>query len=150
MVASNKLDSVIENRILRDKSPEAKAGRRRALIRAVYGEQLPFELILNFCIRSWFFCLRRGVYVYPNVLHADILRDWQRSPVQLDQRGNHTSRCIRVGISSHLDFLRILIHFRCVSTYFVVSLQLFDTESTVTLPLMQVHSSTPQFHSLCG
>ena len=40
MAASNKLDSVIENRILRDKSPEAKAGRRRALIRAVYGEKL--------------------------------------------------------------------------------------------------------------
>lgn len=34
----NKLDSVIENKILKDKTPEAKAGRRRALIRAAYGE----------------------------------------------------------------------------------------------------------------
>lgn len=34
----HKIDEVILDKVLRDKSPEAKAGRRKALIRAAYGE----------------------------------------------------------------------------------------------------------------
>ena len=37
-IAERAVSSAIENKVLRDKSPEAKAGRRRMLVRAVYGE----------------------------------------------------------------------------------------------------------------
>lgn len=37
-LADKKIESVIQERVLRDSSPEAKAGRRRMLIRAAYGE----------------------------------------------------------------------------------------------------------------
>eukprot|EP01031_Cornospumella_fuschlensis_P028753 gene28753-34714_t len=37
-LAIKKIESVINDKVLRDKSPEAKAGRRRMLIRAAYGE----------------------------------------------------------------------------------------------------------------
>lgn len=37
-LADQKIDLVIQQKILRDRSPEAKAGRRRMLIRAAYGE----------------------------------------------------------------------------------------------------------------
>lgn len=37
-MADQKIDLVIQQTILRDRSPEAKAGRRRMLIRAAYGE----------------------------------------------------------------------------------------------------------------
>lgn len=37
-LTNQKIDTVIQEKILTDKSPEAKAGRRRMLIRAAYGE----------------------------------------------------------------------------------------------------------------
>eukprot|EP01039_Chlorochromonas_danica_P006814 gene6814-7527_t len=37
-LAEKKIESVIHDKVLRDKSPEAKAGRRRMLYRAAYGE----------------------------------------------------------------------------------------------------------------
>lgn len=47
-----KLDNVIQERLMKDKSPEAKAGRRRMLIRAAYGEFMCTLLFLTpiFCV----------------------------------------------------------------------------------------------------
>lgn len=60
-ITTKKLDTVIQEKVLKDKSPEAKAGRRRMLIRAAYGEFMCtilfftpiFCIIANGTLNSW-------------------------------------------------------------------------------------------------
>lgn len=56
-MTDKKIDLVIQERILKDRSPEAKAGRRRMLVRAAYGEFMCSMLFYApiFC------CLANGV-----------------------------------------------------------------------------------------
>jgi glycerol uptake facilitator-like aquaporin len=55
---NKKIESVIEERLLKDRSPEAKAGRRRMLIRAVYG-----EFMCSLIFYSSVFCVLANGYV---------------------------------------------------------------------------------------